>query len=205
MQFNKVLITGDVAEISATQFTVSTARESRGIVYTEKHSIQCSKAKRPSWLKVGAKIAVKGELVNKGTSQMIKPFKMAQAEPEDEYLNLVRLIGEVIKVRHLPASPDGKRPTTNVDFQLTKAGVFHTSMWGTFATAMKRMIRKGAAWQFQGMLHARSYVDYNGSEHNICELWADEDETEMKSEAPDLFADDDEADVPNSATEQPAF
>jgi hypothetical protein len=203
--FNGILLTGDVASVSKTGFSVITKNVATdGTEYTDEHQIVC-KGKNPAWLEFGVRIEFKAKLVvkDKRTGIVTTPADMRKAADKAGYMNLARLIGEIKHpFRYLPPTPDKQaigNMLVTVDDQL-----FRGTCWGTMAMALKRLFTKGTLVQVQGRLQQREYTNRAGDPDSMLEIVCDEEKTKVLVPAANIdeFADfDNDTSPPIDAAE----
>ena len=141
-EFNGVKLIGDVMSVSKTGFVLKVENESlNGETYTELITIGMPKKAQPKWLKVEVKAAVKGALGQKGDKQLVNAMEVTEQNPDSEYLNIVRLIGQVKFPFQYWSKSEGKQPFGNLAVGMAKS-IFRGVLFGALATTFSRVVKR---------------------------------------------------------------
>jgi hypothetical protein len=188
-EFNGVKLVGDVKSVSKTGFVLSTTNVSAaGDEYTEYIPVILAAKAQPDWLKPGEKTGVKGQLSQKGNTQVVNALSVSQQPLEAEYMNIARLIGQVKYPLQYWSKSEDKQPFANLAVGVAKQ-VFRAVLFGALATTFSRIVKRGQGIQVQGFLRNREFETRLGEKRSALEIIADPDWCEITSSGTDEFAD----------------
>ena len=193
-EFNAVKLTGDIMSVTKSGFVLKVENQSaNGETYTELITCLMPAKAQHSWMKIGAKVSLKGKLDQKADKQVVSVL-FADETPDAEYLNIVRLIGKVRYPFQYWSKSEGKQPFGNLAVGVAKM-IFRGVLFGALATTFSRVVKRGQIVQLQGFLRNRSFETRTGEKRSALEIIADPDWCEILSAGEDEFADFDESPI----------